>query len=76
MVDGVGGLELNMLTVPVPSHIHRALHPAAVDIEEAAGIVDGIGRFKVHVDRSAVGGFAARDAGILPQLQLGKLAKV
>ena len=54
VVDGVGGLELNMLTVPVPSHIHRALHPAAVGIEEAAGIVDGIGRFKVHVDRSAV----------------------
>ena len=83
VVDGVGGLELNMLTVLVPSHIHRALHPAAVGIEEAAGIVDGRGRFKVHIDCSAVfdgaclgivlfGGRAARDAGVLPQLQLGK----
>ena len=83
VVDGVGGLDRSILIVPVPSHIHRALHPAAVGIEEAAGIVDGIGAFKVHVDRSAVfdgaclgiaglGGRAARDAGVLPQLQLGK----
>ena len=35
-------------------------------------MVDGIGRLKIHIDRSAVGGFAARDAGVLPQLQLSK----
>ena len=32
-----------------------------------------MGRVKIHIDRSAVGGFAARDAGILPQLQLSKV---
>ena len=76
VVDGVGGLYGVKVVIfcanLVPSHIHCALHLAAVGIEEAAGIVDGRGRFKVHVDRSAVGGFAARDAGILPQLQLSK----
>ena len=76
VVDGVGGLYGVRVVIfcanLVPSHIHCALHLAAVGIEEAAGIVDGRGRFKVHVDRSAVGGFAARDAGILPQLQLSK----
>ena len=83
VVDGVGGLDLTILIAIVASHIHRALHPAAVGIEEAAGIVDGIGRVKIHIDRGAVfdgaclgivlfGGRAARDAGILPQLQLSK----
>ena len=76
VVDGVGGLYgVNVVIFCanlVPSHIHCALHLAAVGIEEAAGIVDGRGRFKVHVDRSAVGGRAARDAGVLPQLQLSK----
>ena len=35
-------------------------------------MVDGIGRAKIHIDRGAVGGRAARDAGVLPQLQLSK----
>ena len=77
MVDGVGGLygvEVVIFCANlVRSHIHRALHPAAVGIEEAAGMVDGIGRrANIHIDRGAVGGFAARDAGVLPQLQLSK----
>ena len=76
VVDGVGGLYGDYVVIfcanLVRSHIHRALHPAAVGIEEAAGIIDGKGRAKIHIDRSAVGGFAARDAGILPQLQLSK----
>ena len=38
-------------------------------------MVDGIGRAKIHIDRGAVGGRAARDAGILPQLQLSKIYK-
>ena len=77
VVDGVGGLygvEVVIFCANlVRSHIHRALHPAAVGIEEAAGMVDGIGRrANIHIDRGAVGGFAARDAGVLPQLQLSK----
>ena len=90
VVDGVGGLygvEVVIFCANlVRSHIHRALHPAAVGIEEAAGIVDGIGFAKVRVDRGAVfdgaclgivlfGGRAARDAGVLPQLQLSKVAQ-
>lgn len=35
-------------------------------------MVDGKGRAKIHIDRGAVGGRAARDAGVLPQLQLSK----
>ena len=35
-------------------------------------MVDGIGRANIHIDRGAVGGRAARDAGVLPQLQLSK----
>ena len=35
-------------------------------------MVDGMGRAKIHIDRGAVGGRAARDAGVLPQLQLSK----
>ena len=35
-------------------------------------MVDGKGRTKIHIDRGAVGGRAARDAGVLPQLQLSK----
>ena len=76
VVDGVGGLYEVYVVIfcanLVRSHIHRALHPAAVGIEEAAGMVDGKGRAKIHIDRGAVGGRAARDAGILPQLQLSK----
>ena len=82
MVDGVGDLDLSISSELVRSHIHRALHLAAVGIEEVAGIVDGKGVVKIHIDRSAVfdgaclgivlfGGRAARDAGVLPQLQLG-----
>ena len=76
MVDGVGGLDFTILIHPVRSHIHRAIHLAAVGIEKAAGIVDGIGAAKIHIDRGAVLGRAARDAGVLPQLQLGKPTKV
>ena len=76
VVDGVGGLYGDYVVIfcanLVRSHIHRALHPAAVGIEEAAGMVDGKGRAKIHIDRGAVGGRAARDAGVLPQLQLSK----
>ena len=76
VVDGVGGLYGDYVVIfcanLVRSHIHRALHPAAVGIEEAAGIIDGIGQAKIHISCSAVGGFAARDAGVLPQLQLSK----
>ena len=76
VVDGVGGLYGVYVVIfcakLVRSHIHRALHPAAVGIEEAAGMVDGKGRTKIHIDRGAVGGRAARDAGVLPQLQLSK----
>ena len=35
-------------------------------------MVDGMGRANIHIDRGAVGGRAARDAGVLPQLQLSK----
>lgn len=81
VVDGVGDLDLSILIEPVRSHIHRALRLAAVDIEEAAGMVGDQEVVKIHIDRSAVfdvaclgilfGGRAARDVGVLPQLQLG-----
>ena len=87
VVDGVGGLYEVYVVIfcanLVRSHIHRALHPAAVGIEEVAGIVEDKGVVKIRIDCGAVfdgaclgivlfGGFAARDAGILPQLQLSK----
>ena len=73
VVDGVGDLDLSSSIEPVRSHIHRALHPAAVGIEEAAGMAGDTEVVKIHIDCGAVGGRAARDAGILPQLQLSKV---